>query len=295
MAISDTTPIISVLMPAYNSRKTIKLAVKSCLLAMPKRSELLVYLDGCTDDTADKLSQIRDSRLRVIESKINQGQHIGRQILLESAKADLVATMDSDDVCFPWRFKSQLKTLNRTSADIVFGASVMFGPGVKGLPFLPELPFKLTFDTAGPALVFVNPFVNSTMVGRRSAIEKVGGYCNRIEDLYLWLQASNAGLKMLKTRGYMMGYRVHLGSLSHSDSYREVLQNDPELAKLKDLHRGKILEGIEGLSVDEKLKNLLEYMTRNSPGFVLYYMGLRRGSRTFLQKLFVRLFKFFCS
>ena len=275
-------------MPAYDSRKTITLAVRSCLLAMPKRSELLVYLDGCTDDTAEKLSRIRDPRLRVIESLINQGPHIARQVLLDAAKADLVATMDSDDVCFPWRFQAQLKTLKRTNADIVFSGAVMFGPGLKGLPFLAELPYKLNCQMAGPALVFVNPFINSTMIGRRSSIQQVGGYSNPVEDLYLWLQASNAGLSIVKTRGYMIGYRVHLDSLSHSDSYQEVLKNDADLARLKSLHRGMILQGIKGLSQEEKLANLLDDLTTNSPGFILHYLGLRRGSRVLLQKLFVR-------
>jgi glycosyltransferase involved in cell wall biosynthesis len=275
-------------MPAYNSRKTITLAVKSCLLAMPKRSELLVYLDGCSDDTADKLSRIRDPRLRVIESSINQGPHIGRQILLEAAKAEIVATMDSDDVCFPWRFRAQQKTLIKTNADIVFGASVLFGQGLKGIPFLPQLPFKLTSDLSGPALVLVNPFVNSTMIGLRSSIQKVGGYANRVEDLYLWLQASSAGLSIVKTRGYMVGYRVRLDSLSHSDSFREVHNNDPDLAALRSFHRGKILAGMKGISEDDKLKTLRNTLRKKAPIFVLSYLGLRRVSKILIQRLFAR-------
>jgi glycosyltransferase involved in cell wall biosynthesis len=273
-------------MPAYNSRKTITLAVQSCLLAMPKLSELLVYLDGCSDDTADKLSRIRDPRLRVIESSINQGPHIGRQILLNAAKADIVATMDSDDVCFPWRFRSQLKTIISTNADMVFGGAILFGPGLKYLPFLPEVPYALTSDQSGPALVLANPFVNSTMIGNRSAILKAGGYSHRVEDLYLWLQASSTGLRILKTRGYMVGYRVHLDSLSNSDSFHEVLQNDPDLASLRSVHRSKILAGINGSSEKEKLETLRSNLGKKAPLFIFHYLGLRGVSKLLIQKLF---------
>jgi glycosyltransferase involved in cell wall biosynthesis len=286
LGISDAAPILSVLMPAYNSRKTITLAVQSCLLAMPKRSELLVYLDGCSDDTADKLSLIRDPRLRVIESGINQGPHIGRQILLNAAKADIVATMDSDDVCFPWRFRAQLKTIIKTNADMVFGGAILFGPGLKYLPFLPEVPYALTSEQSGPALVLANPFVNSTMIGNRSAILKVGGYSNRVEDLFLWLQASRAGLRIVKTRGYMVCYRVHPDSLSHSDSSREVLQNDPSLAALRSAHRIKILAGIDGSSEEEKLETLRSNLGKKAPLFIFHYLGLRGVSKLLIQKLF---------
>jgi hypothetical protein len=169
---------------------------------------------------------------------------------------------------------------------MVFGGAILFGPGLKYLPFLPEVPYALTSDQSGPALVLANPFVNSTMIGNRTAILKVGGYSNRVEDLFLWLQASRAGLRIVKTRGYMVCYRVHPDSLSHSDSSREVLQNDPSLAALRSAHRIKILAGIDGSSEEEKLETLRSNLGKKAPLFIFHYLGLRGVSKLLIQKLF---------
>ena len=58
--------MISVVLPAYNRRNTVRKAVESVLNQTERDIECIVVDDASTDDTAGVLTEISDSRLRII-------------------------------------------------------------------------------------------------------------------------------------------------------------------------------------------------------------------------------------
>lgn len=233
----EIRPSISVLMPAYNSERTIRLAAKSALISLPRNGELLIFLDGCSDKTLHILERIRDRRMQIHVSSENVGTVRARQYLLENARSEVIAILDSDDIAMPWRFRRQLRVLRKKEVDFVFGNAVLFGAGVNRLGFRPEWPVALNPRQAKIALTFTNPFINSSMTARKASVEKIGGFKGSIEDLGMWLEAATCDMKMIRTSGYSVFYRVHASQLSRTKAWKDALAKDELLGQLRTDYR----------------------------------------------------------
>lgn len=269
-----TKPSISVLMPAHNSERTIDSSVKSALWTMPSDGELVIFLDGCSDKTSEIVSGFSDSRIRILESKEKVGVVRARQILLDAARADLVANLDSDDLSLPGRFRRQIRVLKEHDADIVFGNAILFGPEVNKFGFRPEWPIALNPRQARISLNFTNPFVNSSMLAKKTSLVALGGYQSKIEDLGMWLQAAKLDLKIIRTAGYVVCYRVHSGQLSRNKNWQFNLANDPALAALRRDYTNEIRKTlVKPQSEDLNFEIWKEYVL-SSWGLILQNIGL---------------------
>jgi glycosyltransferase involved in cell wall biosynthesis len=96
---------ISVVIPAYNCARTIRMALDSVLVQTRRADEILVLDDGSTDETSSILNSYR-SRIIVITQK-NSGPGAARNRLCQQAQGDLVAFLDSDDLWHPEYLKNQ--------------------------------------------------------------------------------------------------------------------------------------------------------------------------------------------
>lgn len=220
---------ISVLMPALNASSTIRLAVKSTLRALRSSDELLVFLDGCTDKSSEVLKRINDPRLRILESEIQVGVANALNTLLSQASNPLVARMDADDFCLPWRFSDQLRILKSTGADLVFSSHIFFGWSLFP-PVRPSVWCSLSPEESTLALLISNPFAHPGLLAHRQVIESLGGYRESpAEDYDLWLRANLMKYKIV--RGAIPGVcmRVHSSQITQNALWQSKLLGDPLL------------------------------------------------------------------
>ncbi|MDD7527282.1 MAG: glycosyltransferase family 2 protein [Bacteroidaceae bacterium] len=94
----NTTPLVSIVMPAFNAEKTIVRAIDSVLKQTYSNIELLIINDGSTDNTSEIVSKYRDSRVTLINQG-NKGLSGARNTGLENIKGEYVTFLDSDDWC----------------------------------------------------------------------------------------------------------------------------------------------------------------------------------------------------
>ncbi len=66
-------PLVSIVLPTYNGARYIRECIDSCLNQTFRDLELIVVVDGSTDDTEEILRSYRDPRLRIIVTP-NRGQ-----------------------------------------------------------------------------------------------------------------------------------------------------------------------------------------------------------------------------
>lgn len=217
-------------MSARNAEKTISLAVKSSLAAMPKNSELLVLLDNSEDASLSILRKINDPRLRLIISEERLGINKSRNLLLQEAVGEFIAVMDADDVCLPWRFYVSKRFISQF--DAVFGTAIVFGSRLRPFPVIPQLPLPLSGEVLKLALSLSNPLVHSTAIIRKSAIVAAGGYSEaKSEDYELWVRMQNLGYKMFRTWMPLVAYRFHPSQASQEENFMTQVQLDQNLAQ----------------------------------------------------------------
>lgn len=111
---------VSVIIPAYNSEKTIKRCVNSVISQTYPELEIIIINDGSTDSTRDAIEEIegKEKRLRCITQK-NKGAAEARNTGLSMATGEYVAFIDSDDYISKELISELVKSLESTSADIV--------------------------------------------------------------------------------------------------------------------------------------------------------------------------------
>ncbi|MEO1403422.1 MAG: glycosyltransferase family A protein, partial [Cyanobacteria bacterium J06635_1] len=106
-------PSISVVIPAYNSERTIGDTVQSVLAQTFTDFEIIVINDGSQDGTLACLGAIADSRLHVF-SYDNAGVAISRNRGIEKAKGEYVAFLDADDLWVPEKLTEQYQALQES-------------------------------------------------------------------------------------------------------------------------------------------------------------------------------------
>lgn len=209
-------PIVSVLMPVYNTKRYVAQAVMSILAQTFEDFEFIIIDDGSTDTSLNilKTYAAKDKRIRLI-SRENRGVVRTRNELLAQAEGEFIAVMDSDDIASLDRFALQLEFLRRESDVVCVGGAHEF-IDEKGrfltLLKLPEHDEKIQqLALAGHGSI-CNP---CAMIRRKSLIE-VGGYDETLlsaEDLDVWLKLGEIG-KLANLRNTVLKYRLRMDSIS---------------------------------------------------------------------------------
>lgn len=109
-------PMVSILMAAWNSEKTIRSAAESILKQTWRNLELIIVDDASDDATWDILQDIAasDSRVKIFKNIKNVGPYISKNIALAYSKGDYITGQDSDDWSHPQRIEKQALYLEAT-------------------------------------------------------------------------------------------------------------------------------------------------------------------------------------
>ena len=91
------SPTVSIIIPLYNHEKYIEAALLSVVNQTYPHLEIIVIDDGSTDNSADCLRSITDSRIQYIYQE-NQGAHSAINRGVELATGEYVAILNSDDI-----------------------------------------------------------------------------------------------------------------------------------------------------------------------------------------------------
>lgn len=115
-------PLVSVVMPVYNSAATLGAAVRSVLTQTHSDLELLVTDDQSSDASMDLLREFAEQDTRVLpESAPEQGgAGRARNLAIERARGDYIAFLDSDDMWLPEKTEKQLAFAAEVTAPLTF-------------------------------------------------------------------------------------------------------------------------------------------------------------------------------
>jgi len=183
-----TAPLVSVVLSARNGAADLPKAIDTILTQTFSDFELIAINNGSTDGTAAVLDGIRDPRLKVIhQDDMGLAAALNRGIAL--ARGQYIARQDHDDWAKPTRLEKQVAFLEANPDYAMVGTRAEIWVGDKKTKRTHDHP---TDNVALQLeLLFDNPFVHSSMMLRKSALDAVGGYSidplrQPPEDYELW-------------------------------------------------------------------------------------------------------------
>lgn len=155
--------LISVLIPVYNSRKTIRETIDSVLGQTFPDFELLLMDDGSTDDSAEIIQSYTDSRIRYIPCGHHFVETLNRGI--DTAQGKYIALLDHDDLMLPHRLKVQYESMEE-HPDVIACGGYMHAFGMYSCLMKESLDYA---DIATDA-IYRCPMLNPTGFIRRDAL-----------------------------------------------------------------------------------------------------------------------------
>lgn len=208
-------PLVSVLLPTYNSSSYLRQSVESILRQTYKNFELIVVDDASEDGTAAVLDDFDDSRIVRITFDKNQGIVNALNTALRRAKGSYVARMDADDIAKPDRLLCQVDFLEK-HPDVVIVGTWIQGFGRLRRPYIHRYP--VANGEIQSSQYFENPFAHPSVMIRLSVFDKLGKpYCPAfpyVEDWELWGRVFEFG-KAANIPEELLFYRVHPSSSNH--------------------------------------------------------------------------------
>lgn len=100
---------VSVIIPMHNSSKYILECVESVINQTYKNLEIILIDDKSSDDTLEKVSSLKDKRIRIIKLKKNSGAAVARNKGIEESTGDYICFLDSDDYWVNDKIDKQVK------------------------------------------------------------------------------------------------------------------------------------------------------------------------------------------
>ena len=206
-------PLVTVIMPSYNSECYIGESIRSIIAQTIENWELIVIDDASTDATPKIVTdfQSRDNRIRLIRHAVNRGAADARNLGLDHARGEFVAFIDSDDVWCPDKTDKQVTAMVRYGADISYTGYKRRSSGGFDGPVV-QVPARVTYHS----MLRRNQIACSSAMIRRSTCGNVRmPQISRRQDHGFWLALLRDGTRTaIAVRVPLMWYRIHSGSLS---------------------------------------------------------------------------------
>lgn len=158
----NKTPEISVLIPVYNAEQTLLPSIWSVLNQSFTDFELLIYLDGCTDRSAQIAKSFSDDRIKIIENDENKGIVHARNSLVKESVGKYIAWLDADDIMLPDRLAEQHDYLEMHPDIFMLGTWVE----LRNHQTIKKVKWPKDAEMVKAWILFRNPLVQSSLMLR---------------------------------------------------------------------------------------------------------------------------------
>ncbi|QED39128.1 glycosyltransferase family 2 protein [Antarcticibacterium arcticum] len=207
------TPLVSVIMPAYNTSNFIAEAIDSVIKQTWAHWELIIIDDVSTDDTVEVVNSFsaKEDRIHLIKNLSNKGPGVARNLGIEKAKGSFIAFLDSDDQWLPYKLETQIGFMQQNDLEMSFSSYYLLKENE-------EQPFAIV---QAPEVLTYRKLLKSNYVGNLTGIydvAKIGKVfapeIRKRQDWALWLTIlKNKGETRAISRPLAV-YRVRKESLS---------------------------------------------------------------------------------
>jgi len=238
--------MFSVLMSLYNKEKPSNLSacLKSLSLQTLAAGEVVIVYDGEINEELQAIVNCYSDLLNVKVQRLPQNVGLGKALNFGMHKCsyNIIARMDTDDICLPHRFEKQMSFLNENKDISLLGSGIVeFDDyGNRRMKIMPSTDHEIK-----KFMKFKNPFNHMTVFFKRDSIINVGEYQHHLfmEDYNLWLRVQSSGYKMHNLPDVLVEARVGKQMIMRRRGLNYI-KSEFKLAKLKiKLKNTNLIEG----------------------------------------------------
>jgi len=272
-------PLVSVVIPVYNGAATIGRALNSVFDQSFTDYEVVICDDGSTDDTPAVLARYGD-KIRVVRQP-NRGLPAARNAAVAASRGELLALIDHDDEWLPQKLELATAAMHADAgAALLYSDMIVvneageefrrsqIGPDTAHAPSMDEM------------LARIWPITPSTVVMRRDAFDRAGGFCEQLisaEDIHFWL--------LMREQGHFIFMPEKLVRFTYGQVFPKVLNRDIGPTAIVDLIRARY-----GTRGDGIVKDFIRHRVRMiaNAGVIEMSKGNMEGAR----RCFVRVLRY---
>lgn len=211
----SSSPLVSVLMTAYNREKYIAEAIESVLASTYPNFELIIVDDGSTDDTVEIIKGYlkNDQRIQLHINENNLGDYPNRNKAVSLARGKYIMFCDSDDSFFEDSIEYCVEAMEKYPESKIG----MYNAGNEK-----KQPFVLSSSKALFQHFFQKPFLTMGPGGTILCLrflKEIGGYPEKYgpaNDMYFNLKACSQSAVLLLPKLFL-NYRIHDGQEKNND------------------------------------------------------------------------------
>lgn len=218
----------SLLLPVYAGDRAeyLRRAFRSSVDDQSVRpAEVVLVQDGPVSEelaaTLADLVQASPVKTSLVVLEKNMGLARALERGMAACSFDIIARMDADDISLPLRFEKQLERM-RAGIDLVGTGMFEFADEV-GTVIGKRMP------PTGEQVIarysrFHDPFNHPTVMYRRQAVEKAGGYIDvgLMEDYWLFARMIHSGAKVENLQEPLVMYRVGDGAYTRRGGMKQL-------------------------------------------------------------------------
>ncbi len=302
--------LVSVIIPCFNAEMWLREAIDSCLQQTYPKIEIVVVDDGSTDNSLEIIKSYGDKL--IWESGSNRGGNYARNRGFALSSGEYIQYLDADDYLLPEKIERQVRFLEETGVDVVYGDWRYKHHLPDGTSFLDDI------RVCGPKEDFLESLLANhqwvapvALLFTRAAVVSSGGWDESLkvgQDRDFSISVAMNGAKFLYQPDCYSIYRKYGNVTVSSSSLNRWLENHclllekaerklSQLGKLSLKYRQVLARSYFGMAKDYQLliddqsqylrlleKTLLLYPKFKTNGSVFYKflqktLGFRRAER----------------
>lgn len=262
--------MFSVVIPLYNKELSIQNTIHSVLNQTVQDFEIVIVNDGSTDNSVEKVVEIFDARIRII-NKPNGGVSSARNMGVEEAKYEWIAFLDGDDLWKVNHLEEIVKMMKLFPNEQIYCTSFVCDNQVSKSKSLKDDIIVLNTKEYFKLAYFGAVIWTSILVVNKRLFSENNGFnenLSRGEDLELWSRLANK-TNVVKNSKVTAVYRLEAENRSFSNklnfnkSYISIISlntNTKEERKYnKMLLKAAIKKNIKSKDLFLALKLILKY------------------------------------
>ncbi|CAN5347934.1 glycosyltransferase family 2 protein [soil metagenome] len=209
------TPLVSIIMPSYNSAAFIGEAIRSVQGQTHHNWELIIVDDASCDATVSIISDFlnNDPKINLLVNPVNRGAGYSRNRGIKAAAGDFIAFLDTDDIWLPGKLETQLKFMEENNLEMTFSSYFLMDENGRKLSKMIKALPVLTFEK----------LLRSNYVGNLTGIYDVrktgivlAPEIRKRQDWALWLSILKKHGKTFGISEPLAVYRVRENSISNN-------------------------------------------------------------------------------